>query len=305
MQSAFYVFVIMTLALYIFAVLGKKLFSSTFVQEEVKKNNPDVDVDALFGTIPKVMLTLWQLFTFDDAMGVQRAISDVYPAAWIYFIMFLLIVSIGMLELMAALFIDSLMEEKKVLEQKKALEKAQHRKEVEQLITGLFTTFDTSGDGCLTTDELENVVNFLEEEDTQKLLESVGVELQLMKETIRVADSDGNGSVSQAELEKALESVHAAPSRADFRDMTQRLARHNFELSEKIQLFQVEVDTRMSRMENMLEQLSQSYFMRVEELMSPKQQGICQGPPLRPMVLPDIGANTSKQPVSEHLQGNS
>jgi len=229
MMSAGWVFVLMILAMYIFAVLGKSFFGdSGYLTAEVsKRSGGDVDINELFGSIPKSFLTLVQFLTFDDALGVQRAIADVYPVTWIYFFAFLMLVAIGMMELLASLFIDSLLEEKKMLEQKKQLEKAEMAKELSALITGLFNEFDGDNDGQLTQSDLSQVLEFLDKPSTKNLLLTLGVEPLLLKESIRVADIDGNGTVDRKELEIAIESIHQPPTKADMRDLSQRVLMRN------------------------------------------------------------------------------
>lgn len=284
MASAGWVFVLMLLAMYIFAVLGKSFFGdSNYLVEEVSKaSGGEVDVNELFGSIPKSFLTLLQFLTFDDALGVQRAIADIYPVSWIYFFAFLMLVAIGMMELLASLFIDSLLEEKKMLEQKKQLEKAEMAKELSALITGLFNEFDGDSDGQLTEDELLQVLDFLEEPSTQDLLTTVGVEPQLLKESIRVADIDGNGTVDRAELEIAIDSIHMPPTKADMRDLSQRILVRNRKIEEMLLETSAElnsrvdsvdskvaaVDTRLDRMEVMLKSLvkASGHELDLEEL---------------------------------------
>jgi len=300
MASAFWVFILMILAMYIFAVLGKSFFgdSNALIAKVLENSDGDVDVKVLFGTIPDSFLTLVQFFTFDDALGVQKEIAKVYPLAWLYFFAFLIFVAIGMMELLASLFIDSLLEEKHALEQKKALEKTEQSDEITRLITGLFTTFDADGNGALTTEELEQVITFLEQPATKGLLDSVGVELELMKETIRVSDINGDGSVTQDELERALESIHIPPTKADMRDLAQRTVRTDMLVKTSVEQLTEHMDGKIDAVSTQVYAIN-GRLDRMEELMKGLIRSVGQDPQAvvnsvmkerrkRPMDLPEI-----------------
>jgi len=258
MQSAAWVGILMVLACYIFAVMGKSFFGdSNALKWDLAARNSEVDVEELFGTIPKSFLTLVQLFTFDDAMGIQREIAHFYPLAWIYFFVFMLLVSIGMMELLTSVFIDSLLEEKQALEEKRALEKKQQVKEIDQLLHGLFQIFDRDGDGMLDTSELKEVAEYLQKDDMRQLLDSVGIELALMLETLRVADLDGNGMVTQDELEVALDSVHTAPTRADVRDLSQKFNRANKNTETLVAAVAEDFDNKIAALDTKLDRIEQ------------------------------------------------
>ena len=68
----------------------------------------------LFGSVPKSMVTLLALSTYDAAVvEVMRPIGTVAPVTWIFFAAYLVVVSIGMLELLTAVFVDTLSEERR------------------------------------------------------------------------------------------------------------------------------------------------------------------------------------------------
>lgn len=151
----------------------------------------------------------------------------------------------------------------------------------------MFSEFDVDQDGTLTTTELQKIEEFLDEPEVRELLDTVGVEQQLLKECIRVADIDGNGSVDKEELEKALESIHQPPTKADIRDLSQRILMRNTKVEEEItavsKLLQEHVglvdmkvdaiDHRLDRMEVLLTTLvkdkrEQERWDRMEDLPS-------------------------------------
>merc|ERR1712072_535619 len=98
MRTAFWVMILLMLGLYIFAVLGEAIFNhdSAALQAELNARGHEVDLKQHFGSIPKSMVTLIQFFSDDGGIsGFQRPVGEIWPWAWLYFIAFLIIVTIG------------------------------------------------------------------------------------------------------------------------------------------------------------------------------------------------------------------
>jgi len=258
MESAGWVLVLLLLALYIFAVLGKAFFGDSV--ELTQELDGQVDIQQLFGTIPKSLVTLIQLYTYDSAVtGVYRPIGEARTAAWLYFMAFMVVVSIGIMELLTAIFIDSLMEEKRELEKRSMLEAAKQRKEVDQLIQGLFQSFDVDSNQSLDTEELEQCMAFFDDEETQALLRDVQIDPKMMQEAIRLSDIDGNGEVTPNEFVTALESIHTQPRIAHIRELHQKLNSLKDTVLQEIQTSKEEtakelsgVNDRLARIEALL-----------------------------------------------------
>lgn len=86
--------VLLVIIFYIFAVFGHAMFSEGF---------PD-----LFGSLGMSMFTLFQVMTFESwATAVARPIMDVFPLAWIYFFIFILLTSITVLNVMVGIVVEA------------------------------------------------------------------------------------------------------------------------------------------------------------------------------------------------------
>ncbi|MCW5693743.1 MAG: ion transporter [Pseudolabrys sp.] len=91
------VIALLAIVFYICAVMATKLFGSEF--------------DALFGSLPKSLFTLFQLMTLEDwPGGIVRPIMEVYPYAWLFFIPFILTVTFAVLNLFIAIIVNSMEE---------------------------------------------------------------------------------------------------------------------------------------------------------------------------------------------------
>ncbi len=97
---------LMMLLFYVFAVMATKLFGGEF--------------DAWFGTIGRSMYSLFQIMTLESwSMGIVRPVMEVYPWAWAFFVVFILVASFTVLNLFIAVIVDSMqrlhLEEQDVL----------------------------------------------------------------------------------------------------------------------------------------------------------------------------------------------
>jgi voltage-gated sodium channel len=86
---------VLALIFYVAAVMATKLFGGAF---------PD-----WFGTIGASMYSLFQIMTLESwSMGIVRPVMAVYPAAWAFFVPFIVITTFAVLNLFIALIVNSM-----------------------------------------------------------------------------------------------------------------------------------------------------------------------------------------------------
>jgi voltage-gated sodium channel len=89
------VFGLVMILFYVYAVIATKLFGQDFPE--------------LFGDLGMSFFTLFQVMTLEAwAGGVARPIMEVYPYAWIFFILFILTATFTVLNLFVAVIVNSL-----------------------------------------------------------------------------------------------------------------------------------------------------------------------------------------------------
>jgi len=222
MKDVGWAIVLWMLCLYTFAVVAKTLFGkSSRLREELQGQ---VDIDKYFGTVPSCIVTFIAFFTYDDAISKQRAIGEIYPWAWVIFFTFMVIVSIGIMELMTAIFIDSMMEAKSKRENRSVLERVARRHQVTELINGLFDAFDDDSNRKLDQEELSECLKVFNDPEMQELLEFVNIDSKRVQEAINLADIDGDDGVTKVEFSEALESMHLEVRKSDIRHVLQKIA---------------------------------------------------------------------------------
>ena len=96
----FYVGLLLFIILYIYATLGSILFST--------------DIPERWGDVGVAMITLFQVLTLSSWEQVMLPLQDVYWWAWIYFFSFIIICGITMLNLLIAILVDVVINQKKI-----------------------------------------------------------------------------------------------------------------------------------------------------------------------------------------------
>ena len=86
---------LLSLVFYVFAVMATKLFGAAF---------PD-----WFGSIGASLYSLFQIMTLESwSMGIVRPVMEVYPAAWLFFVPFILMTTFAVLNLFIAIIVNAM-----------------------------------------------------------------------------------------------------------------------------------------------------------------------------------------------------
>lgn len=89
------VLTLLLLVFYIAAVMSTKLFAGAFPE--------------WFGSLGASFYTLFQVMTLESwSMGIVRPVMEVYPAAWLFFIVFILLTTFAVLNLFIAIVVDAM-----------------------------------------------------------------------------------------------------------------------------------------------------------------------------------------------------
>ncbi len=89
------VLTLLLLVFYIGSVMSTKLFGAAFPE--------------WFGSIGASFYTLFQVMTLESwSMGIVRPVMEVYPLAWVFFIVFILLTTFAVLNLFIAIVVDAM-----------------------------------------------------------------------------------------------------------------------------------------------------------------------------------------------------
>jgi voltage-gated sodium channel len=108
---------VLLLFFYVFAIISTNLFSVTFPQ--------------WFGSLGESMYTLFQIMTLESwSMGIARPVIEVHPHAWIFFVIYILIVTFIMVNLFIGLVVDAIFTIKDHDKQTAEIDKPETAKEL-------------------------------------------------------------------------------------------------------------------------------------------------------------------------------
>lgn len=96
LPSLVWIFVLLMLVFYVFAVIGTKLFGS--------------DYPEWFGNIWASMFSLFQIMTLEGWAEISRTIMEKYSLSYIYFVAFILIASYTALNIFIAIVVNTMSE---------------------------------------------------------------------------------------------------------------------------------------------------------------------------------------------------
>ena len=96
----FYVGLLLFIILYIYATIGSILFSANIPER--------------WGDVGVSMITLFQVLTMSSWEQVMLPLQDIYWWAWIYFFSFIIICGITMLNLLIAILVDVVINQRKI-----------------------------------------------------------------------------------------------------------------------------------------------------------------------------------------------
>jgi len=99
-KRVFYVSLLLFIILYIYATIGSILFSE--------------DIPSRWGNVGTAMITLFQVLTLSSWEQVMLPLQDLYWWAWIYIFSFIIICGITMLNLLIAVLVDVVINQKKL-----------------------------------------------------------------------------------------------------------------------------------------------------------------------------------------------
>lgn len=106
----------------IFSV-GSIIMLIFYVSSVLTTNFFGAEFDEWFGSIGRSMYSLFQIMTLESwSMGIVRPVMEIYPWAWLFFVIFILITSFAVLNLFIGIIVDA-MQQQSIAEQTAISEK--------------------------------------------------------------------------------------------------------------------------------------------------------------------------------------
>jgi len=138
-----------------------------------------LDYRIWFSSVPRSMATLLQIITGDSwSSQIARPMGEYSPLAWFFIAFILIMVGMGFLNLMSAIFVDSLLEMNKngAAAERKAKQEAQDN--AMNAVAELFAMIDEDGSGTIDEGELAAAMGHLGEPTWKPVLDELGVSVE-------------------------------------------------------------------------------------------------------------------------------
>eukprot|EP00392_Amoebophrya_sp_AT5.2_P014265 g14412.t1 len=207
-DTIMFTFVLIAMTVYLFAVLGVELITknkSVFIHGDDGTFAPEGHMRGLmeteFHNLPSIMLTLLSFVTLDSVSTIYAPMIKFQPLLFFYFIPFILIVSVAMMNLVTAVLVENALESSKNDKEVNAVHASQKLTAMMPEIKKIFLLLDKDGSGEITKEE---IVDGLKEhpEIALELEHFLGRMSPL--ELFDSLDVDGDGSIGIDEFCDAL-----------------------------------------------------------------------------------------------------
>lgn len=188
------------IALYTSALIAKDIITESTLEDDGYSH------PGYFGSVPITMATLLGMMTFDGwYTSIAAPIDEIIPGSFVFFIIFAVICGLGILNLLTAVFIDSIaaMQQKGVLQKVKLNERKVSL--MAALMKEVFERCDTDGTGQLDKKEMQAALASFERPAYKTMFASLGVDLCMVESMLKHADADLDGKVNIDEFMESFE----------------------------------------------------------------------------------------------------
>ena len=180
LQSVVWVAILLFIMLYVCGVLATNLFGRN---KSLLKAIPLVD--EWWGSVPRSMGSLFQVITMDSwTSQMARPMGLEQPWTWICMIFFVMLIGLGFLNLLAAIFVDSLLEMKEVGARESIAIKHNQEKLAHRNLERLFMALDKSNSGSISTEEMRVLMTTLRDERWVAMLREIDISPEGMEDAV-------------------------------------------------------------------------------------------------------------------------
>lgn len=269
LRNVFWVGVLLVLLLYVFAILAWGMIGTSTALLE----NEDTRASAEnFKSLPYAAITLLQYMTHDNWMDASRSLGEENPWVWFFFLFWLGLSSVGLLNLLTAIFIDSLTELSKQADEDKRMIIAEKRFQLMKYIAQSFCQYDANHNNSLDTAEVEQLILAIEESHSREL-QTLGIDLHGVRDLILSADADNNG-IDFEEFLQGIAQMDSGTVKKDTWKLEARLRKFESRSQDDRVDFKKHLDEIQITATNTLQRVESSYYSWLEQVGMPKLKQI-------------------------------
>jgi hypothetical protein len=226
-QMITYVLVLVFIILYVFSSLGIEL-----ITKHKLARGPAVDprfqahVKMYFASLPQTMLTLIRFVTLDDMSVVYKPLIDLDPVLVVYFVCLILVLSIVLMNVIAAVIFGSSLEQTRDEQDEVQRNQEDEWARLIRDLKAMFERLDEDGRGQLSKDNMINMEN----EDRDRLSQALGVTSPI--QIFDALDVDRSGEVSINEFFDGIWDVMLQKGDVELRRMEKQVETMHWRLKE-------------------------------------------------------------------------
>ncbi|KAF4718719.1 hypothetical protein FOZ63_000099 [Perkinsus olseni] len=151
-----------------------------------------------FGTVPRSMLTLWQVITLDNwADGIVRHVIHQQPLMGFLFILLILSTTYGLLNIVVGVIVENTLGTATRTQEQVEQEKEEEKKSAASSLRRIFELSDVDQSGTLSQAEFRAAWKMRE---VQEKFETLGIPMKDAEQLFRLMDPDGTGEIKLTEF---------------------------------------------------------------------------------------------------------
>jgi len=202
-----YTFGLILLILYIASCMAMELITKKMIDSDKPEIQELVVVN--FQTIPIAMLTLIQFVSMDGMSDIYYPLILEDPVLLMFFLPFILVVSISLMNLVTAVIVESAIEQGKQDRDLQRLYKQEEMKKMMPDLQKLYEDLDENKDGRVTLDEIREASDDLKNQLKDSL------QADSVEELFQMIDADEDGKVDVGEFCESIAKVVTSDTSAD------------------------------------------------------------------------------------------
>lgn len=197
--------VLMVLTIYVFAIILTRIigheygceYARTVVSAGCSADEDRKSMDTWWGTVPRSMFTLFQLITTEGLADITRTSMKFSSMASIFFIVFMFMTSVALMNVMIAVIVENTLESAMTLREDVSKTIEINMQRAMEKIVEVFEIADANRDGGLSKSEF---LQALRNNAVMKLLHESEIDLHNAEELFDILDFDESGQLDVTEF---------------------------------------------------------------------------------------------------------
>jgi len=266
LNSVVWVVVLVLLMIYIFAILTKGIIGD----DDFFTGDPTCSAEAEnYRNIAVAAVTLLQFMTSDNWMEISRSLGECSSWVWMILLPWTGLSFVGLLNLLTAIFIDSLTEISEEAEHTRLLVLEDKRYTVMKHIAESFTKFDGDSSACLEHDELEAMLLAIEHRMAGEL-QALGIDLKAIRMVLFSADTNRDNQVDFEEFLHSLSHIDSSTVKKDTWKLEARLRKFENRQQKEQKRFKKQVHEVQMSITAALSRIENEYYVWLSKVVVPK-----------------------------------